>query len=213
MMSGQEAVEAIRACRGDQIIVTTMTGLGFWPDAGPRDFRLLGLMGSAAAIGLGIAIARPDQTVWVVDGDGSLMMQLGVLGAVADAAPSHYVHIVIDNRIYAVSGGQPVPAHETFDWPSVARGAGYLVAKTCRTTAELQAELASPAPGPRMVVARCEPVRPDYPAGRFTFDAAGEGARVRNALVPSLRSVGHHQALDGSQPEDPEARAAIHQHD
>jgi DNA-binding MarR family transcriptional regulator len=101
MIDARQAVDTINACRDNEIVVTTMTGLGFWPDAGPRDFRLLGLMGAAASVGLGIAIARPDEAVWVIDGDGSLMMQLGVLAAVADAAPPRFVHIVIDNRIYA----------------------------------------------------------------------------------------------------------------
>jgi phosphonopyruvate decarboxylase len=183
MIDARQAVDTIHACRDDEIVVTTMTGLGFWPDAGPRDFRLLGLMGAAASVGLGIAIARPDEAVWVIDGDGSLMMQLGVLAAVADAAPPRFVHIVLDNRIYAVSGAQQVPAHETFDWAGVALAAGYAEAVACDTVDELHQELASACAGPRLIVARCEAVRPPYPPGSFAIDASGESARVRAALV------------------------------
>jgi thiamine pyrophosphate-dependent acetolactate synthase large subunit-like protein len=190
MMSGREVVEAIYSSRSDEVVVTTMTGLAFWPDAGDRDFRLLGLMGAAGSIGLGVAIARPDQTVWVIDGDGSLMMQLGLLGAIADAKPERFCHIVLDNRIYAVSGAQPVPASETFDWVAVALAAGYQHAEACDTPAQLQTALHSPEPAPRMIVARCEPTRPDYPPGSFAIDAAGEGARVRDGL----RSVCHRPA-------------------
>lgn len=183
MMTTAEAIDAIRACRRDEVVVTTMSGLGLWPSAGPLDFRLLGLMGAASSIGLGIAIARPDIRVWVIDGDGSLMMQLGALAAVADAAPRRFHHIVIDNRIYAISGAQPLPAHETFDWPAAARAAGYVGATVCRTVTELRSELASGRPGPRLVAARCEAQRPDYRPGAFAIDASREGDRVRHALT------------------------------
>jgi phosphonopyruvate decarboxylase len=182
MIPGREAIDTIRSCRSEQVVVTTMTALGFWPESGDLDFRLLGLMGAAASIGLGIAIARPEKSVWVVDGDGSLMMQLGVLSAVADAAPARYVHIVIDNRIYAISGGQPLPAAETFDWAAASLAAGYRDAATCQTPDELRTALLSPATGPRMVVVSCEPVRPDYPPGSFSIDASQEGSRVRRSL-------------------------------
>jgi hypothetical protein len=111
------------------------------------------------------------------------MMQLGLLGAIADARPERFCHIVLDNRIYAVSGAQPVPASETFDWVAIALAAGYPRAEACETPSQLQRALHSPAPGPRMIVARCEPTRPDYPPGSFAVDAAREGMRVRDALL------------------------------
>lgn len=185
-------METIRGTRSDEVVVTTMTGLGLWGEPGPRDFRLLGLMGAAASIGLGIAIAQPSQPVWVIDGDGSLLMQLGVLAAVADAAPERYVHVVIANGIYAVSGAQPVPARSSFDWAGAALAAGYRDVVTCETADELRAALGSPGGGPRMVVVRCDAARPPFPAGSFAFDASREGERVRDALA----FAGDHSSLE-----------------
>jgi phosphonopyruvate decarboxylase len=67
--------------------------------------------------------------VLVVDGDGSLQMQLGVLAAIAGAAPPNLVHIVIDNGIYAISGGQPTAG--PIDWQGVMLAAGYAAVVTC----------------------------------------------------------------------------------
>ena len=83
----------------------------------------MGTMGAAASIGLGIALGVPDRPVWVLDGDGSLLMQLAVVAAVADAAPDNLVHVVIDNGIYAISGAQPTPAPR--DWAALLQAAGY----------------------------------------------------------------------------------------
>lgn len=189
MISASEVVETLRRIRNGEIVVTTMSGLGFWGEPGERDFRLLGLMGAAAALGLGIAIARPDETVWVVDGDGSLLMQLGALAAVSDAAPEHYVHIVVANGVYAISGAQPLPAAGRFQWSAAARAAGYRSAVECQAASELEAALSEPAPGPRMIVVHCDAGRPEYPPGSFSFDASREGHRVRVALAGALPPV------------------------
>jgi thiamine pyrophosphate-dependent acetolactate synthase large subunit-like protein len=182
VIAPSDAIAAIRDVRDDEIVVTTMTGLGFWPEPGPKDFRLLGLMGAAASIGLGIAIACPDEDVWVIDGDGSLLMQLGVLTAVAGAGACRLTHVVIDNRVYGVSGAQPVPASAQVDWSALALAAGYVEATECSTGEALRHALATASPGPRLIVARCEPVRPAYLPGVFAFDASGEAARLRANL-------------------------------
>lgn len=178
-----EVTAAIAAARGDAVAVITMTPLGFWGEPADTDYRLVGLMGSAAAIGLGVALGRPDRRVWVVDGDGSLLMRLGVLGAIADAAPPNLVHIVIDNGVYAVSGGQPVPG--PIDWATLARGAGIASATACDTASDLRAALVDhDADGPRMVVARCARAHPPYPKETFArIAAAAEAERLRAVLA------------------------------
>jgi phosphonopyruvate decarboxylase len=179
-MKPEAAVKAIADARTDELCVLTMSGLGLWPDRREEDFRLVGLMGSAASIGLGIAIGRPDQGVWVVDGDGSLLMQLGILSTVAEAAPLRYLHIVLCNRVYSISGGQPVPGRH--DWEKLATSAGYLSARTCRTAPELTEALRGDDPGPRMVIAECDQTRGPFPAGVFDLDPALEASRVRETL-------------------------------
>jgi len=177
-----EAVEVIAAARSDELAVLTMSALA-WPQLRDADFRLVGQMGAAAAIGLGIAVGRPDRGVWVLDGDGSLLMQLGVLSAVADAAPARYVHIVLSNGVYAISGGQRVPG--TSDWERLALGAGYRSARTCPTAPELTEALRADEPGPRMVIVPCDPDAAGLPIEVFTVNIAAEAARVRAALMPS----------------------------
>ncbi len=180
-LEATEAVPAIAAARRDQRVVLTMSGLGLWPDLREEDFRLVGQMGAAASIGLGVALGAPDRAVWVIDGDGSLLMQLGVLSAIADAAPANLTHVVLANKIYAISGAQPVPGE--VDWPQLALGAGYRAASVCRTAEEVSAVLGREEPGPRMVVIACEPARPVYAPGVFDVEPALETSRVRAALT------------------------------
>jgi phosphonopyruvate decarboxylase len=175
-----DALAAIAGARTDEVAVLTMSTLAL-PDQGESDFRLVGQMGAAASIGLGIAIGRPDQAVWVLDGDGSLLMALGVLAAVGDAAPGRFVHVVIANGMYAISGRQPLPAMS--DWEQLALGAGYRSARTCSTAAELTAALRADDPGPRMVVVRCTGGVEGLPPGAGAIDPSDESARLRALLA------------------------------
>jgi phosphonopyruvate decarboxylase len=133
-------------------------------------------------LGLGLALGRPERDVWVVDGDGSLLMQLGVLSAVGDAAPARFHHLLLANGVYAVSGAQPLPARGWLDWPSLALAAGYRSASTCPSLDALRRALRSPASGPRLLVVPCRGGRPAYPEGAFAFDASSEASRLRAAL-------------------------------
>src|SRR5262245_61119578 len=83
-------------------------------------------MGGASSLGLGMALARPDRRVLVLDGDGSLLMQLGSLATVAGAAPRNLVHFLFKNGVYHTSGAQRIPGGLSVDFVMMARGAGYL---------------------------------------------------------------------------------------
>src|SRR5206468_7075445 len=85
----------------------------------------VGCMGSASTIGLGIALAQPRRRVIVVDGDGSLLMQLGSLVTIAGAAPRNLYHFVFENGVYETSGSQPLPAEGRFNLRQMAAAAGY----------------------------------------------------------------------------------------
>lgn len=178
-----EATQVMRAEVGDAVAVITMSPLGFWGDAREQDFKLLGTMGAAGSLGLGLALGAPDRPVWVIDGDGSLAMQLGVTVAIADAAPANLLHVLVANDVYAVSGAQPVPGRNG-DWAQLALGAGYRSATEARTADALRDELRAPIDGPRMLVVRCRAERPQYPAGAFAgIDPAGEARRLRTCLA------------------------------
>ena len=76
-------------------------------------------MGGASSLGLGMALARPDRRVLVLDGDGSLLMQLGSLATVAGAAPRNLVHFLFKNGVYHTSGAQGIPGGLSVDSFSV----------------------------------------------------------------------------------------------
>ena len=90
----------------------------------PQNFYMLGSMGLAIPIALGVAIAQPRRHVIALEGDGSLLMQLGCLATVAERAPKNLTMVVWDNGIYQITGSQPTPGAAAADLVAIARGAG-----------------------------------------------------------------------------------------
>jgi thiamine pyrophosphate-dependent acetolactate synthase large subunit-like protein len=90
----------------------------------PQNFYMLGSMGLAFPIALGVALAQPERRVFALEGDGSLLMQLGCLSTIATLKPKNLVMIVMDNGIYQITGAQPTPAATTTDLIAVAIGCG-----------------------------------------------------------------------------------------
>src|ERR1700683_5013684 len=101
------------------------TNFALW-GAGQRaqNFYMLGSMGLAVPIALGVALAQPQRRVFALEGDGSLLMQLGCLSTIATLKPKNLVMIVMDNGIYQITGAQPTPAAATTDLIAVAIGCG-----------------------------------------------------------------------------------------
>src|SRR5215207_1256335 len=131
-MRRQEAIAALVAERADAITIATEQAIGAWraavpepPNEIPDHLDIVGCMGSASTIGLGIALARPERRVIVVDGDGSLLMQLRSLVTIAGAAPRNLFHFVFENGVYETSGSQPLPAEGRVNLAEMARAAGY----------------------------------------------------------------------------------------
>lgn len=127
MMKPEDVLRAIAAARGDAVCVPTMTTAPAWRTLAPDDLSVtcVGFMGGASALGLGLALARPDRRVVVFDGDGSLLMQLGSLATIAGAAPRNLTHLVFKNGVYHTSGGQETPGGLTVDFVQMANGGGY----------------------------------------------------------------------------------------
>ena len=71
------------------------------------NFYMIGSMGLASSIGLGIALKNSKKTVFVLDGDGNLLMNLGSLTTVGSLKPTNFVHFILDNQIHESTGGQP----------------------------------------------------------------------------------------------------------
>jgi thiamine pyrophosphate-dependent acetolactate synthase large subunit-like protein len=165
MMASLDAVRAIAAARTDQVVVTTMTAIFQWDEVvgdDPLHLPLIGCMGKASSVALGIALARPDIQVLCLDGDGSLLMNLGSLATIAEAQPANLVHFVFENRAYNITGGQPVPAAGRLDFALMARAAGFPRAVTAERVEQLQALLPDvlSGAGPTFVCLRVAPAGP-----------------------------------------------------
>jgi thiamine pyrophosphate-dependent acetolactate synthase large subunit-like protein len=85
---------------------------------------MLGSMGLAFPIALGVALAQPKRRVFALEGDGSLLMQLGCLSTIATLKPENLCMIVMDNGIYQITGAQPTPAAAAADIVAIANGCG-----------------------------------------------------------------------------------------
>ena len=92
----------------------------------PSNFYMWNSMGMASSIGLGLALARPDLRVVVLDGDGSILMNLGSLATERAAGVTNLVHVIWDNGGWEITGGQPAGSPFGVDLETVARGCGFV---------------------------------------------------------------------------------------
>jgi thiamine pyrophosphate-dependent acetolactate synthase large subunit-like protein len=90
----------------------------------PQNFYMLGSMGLAFPIALGVALAQPKRRVVALEGDGSLLMQLGCLATIATLKPKNLTMVVFDNGIYQITGSQPTPGAGTADLVAIALASG-----------------------------------------------------------------------------------------
>jgi sulfopyruvate decarboxylase subunit beta len=98
-----------------------------WLALCPRDLNYVstGAMGQASSHALGLALGSPDRQLIVLDGDGSLLMNLGSLVTIATVKPKHFLHIVFENGVYEVNGAHPIPGSGNVDFANMAKAAGY----------------------------------------------------------------------------------------
>ncbi len=151
----------------------------------PENFYMIGSMGLASSIALGLALARPAQPAIVFDGDGNLLMNLGILPMIGDAGrqgrPRRFVHIVFDNGVYGSTGGQPSPGQAT-RLDAVAAAAGYaraICVATARGISDALTE-ALRSEGPSFILARV--TAEEKPAPRIPYPPEEIRDRFRRAL-------------------------------
>jgi len=104
----------------------------------PSNFYMLGSMGLASSIGLGLALARPDKRVIAIDGDGAVLMNLGSLATIADQDPKNYLLVILDNGCYGSTGSQPTCTSRKADLARMAKGAGVSEVRIAATPAEVR---------------------------------------------------------------------------
>ena len=90
----------------------------------PQNFYMLGSMGLACPIALGVALAQPERGVIALEGDGSILMALGCLATIATAAPRNLTIVIWDNGIYQITGKQATATGTVTDIVAVARASG-----------------------------------------------------------------------------------------
>src|SRR4051812_39770833 len=188
MIDRNEFLDLLAQRRTDEVVVYTMSPYNYWGDASPSplNFFVAGAMGFASSVGLGVALAQPERRVWVLDGDGSLLMNLGTLATISQHRPANLVHIVLNNGVYELVGHVPTPQPEQFSITGVAREAGYERVHELTTLDDVNEQLSA-------IVAEEGPVLLNVQVGRApaktvpglkTFSDGAEAVRrVRAALV------------------------------
>lgn len=127
MMKRDECLKVLARHRKDEIVVAVYTAAQEWIHISPSDlnYTFTGAMGQGSSHGLGLALGRPDRRVVVLDGDGSLLMNLGSLVTIANAAPKNLVHCLCENGTYETNGAVPVPRSGRLSFTALAKTAGY----------------------------------------------------------------------------------------
>lgn len=153
-----------------------------WASGGrAQNFYMLGSMGLACPIALGVALAQPQRRVIAIEGDGSILMQLGSLGTIAMRRPKNLIVIIMDNGSYQITGGQPTLTAGGTDIVAVARGAGLVQSAWAADEQdfETRVERALAEEGPWLIAARIDA---EPPVGETKRDPA----QIRDRFMRGL---------------------------
>jgi thiamine pyrophosphate-dependent acetolactate synthase large subunit-like protein len=170
MMHTADVLKVFAEHRGDSIVVSGRGGR-HWIEISDTALDVpLGdpAMGGHAGFGLGLALAQPNRSVVLFDSEGDILMSLGQLVTIAEQAPANFYHFILDNEVYATTGGQPVPGAKQVDYAAIARASGYPVARSFADLGDfshgLPGILASP--GPAFVRLKVLPEVENTPIGQ-----------------------------------------------
>ncbi|MEM2211189.1 MAG: thiamine pyrophosphate-dependent enzyme [Nitrososphaerales archaeon] len=160
MLRRIEVLKALCNKIGDKDLIICMFGhaandLLYLKDR-PENFYMRGGMGLASSIGLGLALTVPNRRVIVIDGDGSILMNLGSFATIARYAPKNLIHIILDNESHYTAGDLPTATASKTDLAAVARGAGIENSLLVKDISEFDKALdkALSENGPHVIVAK-----------------------------------------------------------
>ncbi len=179
----------------DGIVISHMGAAREWIQLSkhPLDLHYVpSAMGGGPPLALGLALAQPDRDVWLLTGDGSLLMTLGALVTVIDSGATNLTILVIDNAAYEIIGGPKTPgAHARVDFAGFARAAGFRQVAHYRQLDAWRAEAAEVInrPGPRFICLEVELVRENHRLDP-PCALAEQLARFRGAL-DALKPAAH----------------------
>ena len=148
----------------------------------PANFYMIGSMGLASAIGLGLGLARSEHATVVFDGDGNLLMNFGILAMVGGLAPQRLTHVVFDNEVYGSTGNQRSPSRGV-RLDRVAAAAGYRMVTAVTTTSEVEEAVrrSLAADGPHFILVKTTAEEADVP--RIPYSPAEIRDRFRASLT------------------------------
>ena len=186
MLDRREAVAEILKQRGDALVVAGL-GAPCWDTAAagdsPLNFYTWGGMGSAAMIGLGLALAQPKRRVLVITGDGEMLMGLGAFATIGVQQPKNLAVIVMDNEHYGETGMQQTHTRLGVELAGMARAAGFRAAGTIYSTSQLKAWIPRLCRRPGAVFAAIKVTTQPAPLVLPVRDGAALKNRFREALL------------------------------
>ena len=147
----------------------------------PQNFYMLGSMGLACPIALGVAMAQQHRRVIGIEGDGSILMQLGSLGTIAAHAQKNLIIVILDNGTYQITGGQPTLTSRGADIVAIARGAGLAQSAWACDEKDFEAriDIALTADGPWLIAVRTDDKPP-------TGQTERNPSRIRDRFMQGL---------------------------
>jgi phosphonopyruvate decarboxylase len=182
------ALEVLKQHVTNEIVVAVYQTLFDWMAINPRDLNYVatGAMGQASSHGLGLALANPKKEVLVFDGDGSVLMNLGSLVTIANAAPENFHHFIFENGVYEVNGAHPIPGQNKVDFGAMAKAAGYRSVTVFSNLETFESEVTEflKQPGPAMAVMKIE-AGESYPRDYNYIHSALAREQFRQALQKS----------------------------
>ncbi len=130
MIDMADMMSVIQKHRGDAVVVPAHRAGVAWPEFSDNQERDISsaAMSKCSSLGLGVSLAQPGTKVIIMDGDGSLRMNLGSMVTIANKGPKNLYHFVLENGMYATTGGQPTPGKDIVSFRNMARAAGYAAA-------------------------------------------------------------------------------------
>jgi phosphonopyruvate decarboxylase len=142
MMKRDDCFRALARHVSNEIVLPVYSSAFDWLEIAPRalNYYAFGAMGLGSSHALGLALGLPNRRVIVLDGDGSLLMNLGTLVTIGAAAPKNFVHFLCRNGTYEANGGHPIPQPDV-DFSGMARAAGYAQSVEFRALADFEAAL------------------------------------------------------------------------
>jgi sulfopyruvate decarboxylase subunit beta len=143
VINRDEMLKVLARHRTSEIVVAVYMAAQEITHISPNDlnYTFVGAMGQGSSHALGLALGRPDKRVVVLDGDGSLLMNLGSLVTIANAAPKNYLHCLCENGTYETNGSVPIPRAGEIRFADMAKAAGYPKAYEISTLEEWDRQL------------------------------------------------------------------------